>query len=1180
MTELTEFQKKALQFDKHIALTANAGSGKTFVLAKRYVQIALDANLSLSKLIAITFTDKAAGELYARISREINERLALAESRTEKAKLKRLRSELVSANISTIHAFCSSLIREFAPQVGVDTNFTQIDDRQDTELLDVTLENFVEESLKKSEENDVRKLIRFFGSVKNFIEQLKKLLRDKNNVDKVLPFYLEKSEEEIAAFYRNAFTERVKRVWNPNFEELPELFAPLLEALLAKRKAEENVRDIKEKLDKLSEASDIIDKIKITREIFRTGIFTQREIRLNRKKMQGFDRALIATFEDGIKKFAEMVKIIDLSGEPKAVEKSLAGYAKLIVKVYNRVVSEYERKKRINGFLNFEDLLRYAAEILKNDETRRFLAKRYDYIMVDEFQDTNEIQYEIIMPLLENLTRGNLFVVGDEKQSIYMFRNAELRIFKEAKEEIGNKAESGTVLELPHSFRLAPNLALFTNYVFKRLFANPVAEFNEVAHNDLICARGENEQGEIGILLAGEDRSEETLTAHKILDLKNKGEADFKDIAVLCRKRKHFAPLMREFLRLDIPFTIVGSKGFYQNQIVEDIYNFLAFVSDESNDVALTGILRSPFFYLSDRKLFEISREKGNYFYEKLRAFGAKDKKVENIVKLLSRFKRLASELPLNEFIRTLLIESNYLAVISSRHDSQIDFANIEKLISIANEFSNNSFGTFYDFVEYLRKSVEEYEDEEEAEILKSENKVKIMTVHAAKGLEFPVVFLFKGGEAGTRFSIKEKEIYFDKEFGIVAKVPLANDNFYVAYKTPPATALYSYYRLKKESAENKRVFYVAVTRARDKLFISGGAKKGENSFLSMLGTVFGEEWNEILSLKGMLKFMDNAGKIVERELELEIPIIRSFDEVEKEEASDKKTFTIRENLASEIIDFPENEIFSATRIVTYSFCPLKYKLVYELGYGKLLKLLDESKILFDGDEVKEEPEELPPNVRGSIIHLILEKNIKDDELNDFISAQFVNFGIDVLAKASAVQEIKTTVGKFRDSEIFKNLSRYERFENEFSIYLRQDNFFLYGILDKLILTPEKVIIVDYKTDYVPKGGGGKKYARYEKQLLFYAFIVKEYLHRRKMDVPSIFELRLLFVGNPEESVVKVKSIGEVEDFGKVIYDVITKIQKRNFPPNLANCRQCQFYLNGKCVAGSFSHGDAPALNE
>ena len=316
-------------------------------------------------------------------------------------------------------------------------------------------------------------------------------------------------------------------------------------------------------------------------------------------------------------------KDIEIDENYKVLNKELAIFGKEIIKFYQEINERYTHKKNQKSFLDFEDLLLLTQKLLSKTDVKELLSEKFKYIMIDEYQDTNETQYNIFMPILKNLSTGNLFVVGDEKQSIYMFREAEVELFNQTKKEIETKESGASILDLPHSFRLAPNIALFTNKLFRNLFAEPNPNFNEVEYNDLVCAYPNEKEGKVEFLISHEDEiSEAEIIARKIIKLKESCEDyNFGSFSILCTKRKNFAELEKVFSDYKIPFSIVGGKGFFQQQLVLDIYSYLSFLINPKNDLALATILRAPYFGLTDTELAKISLTKGSFLFNKLEKF-------------------------------------------------------------------------------------------------------------------------------------------------------------------------------------------------------------------------------------------------------------------------------------------------------------------------------------------------------------------------------------------------------------------------------------------------------------------------------------------------------------------------------------------------------------------------------
>ena len=621
MTALTTYQEKALDYKKHISLTANAGSGKTFVLSKRYIRIAIEENIPLRNIAAITFTDKAAGELYKKIALQIEENLQASDNAEEKRKLEYIRRQLVSANISTIHSFCIDILKEHPVEAGLDANFTAIDEQTSDELIELSVEEMIKASIKNTDEADnLKYLIRIFASKSLFAGEIIALIKNRKNVLNFSESIYSKPEIDIAEFFYNTFIEYADKIIIKRMDNFISSAKEINNSVLEDKPDHKIAIEVKSLIERLGKLRQTEEKIRCLFEIkdlitIKNGGIKARDY-LPAKLRDNLEDSL--AFLEGY--FSEL-NYFSIEEDHHEIEVELAKFGKTLIYFFNAALENYTKKKHENGYLDYEDILLYTQKILEQENVREDVSDKFNYIMIDEYQDTNELQYKIFLPILDQLKKGNLFVVGDEKQSIYMFRDAELEVFDRTKRNIEAMSGKEALLTLPDSFRMAPAICLFTNLLFGNLFKYPNILYNEVGPSDLVCARKDEVIGGIEILLSNEagansesDDSgdqEAEMVAKRILHLIKTGVGDEKitwhDVAILCRKRKSFAELEKAFIKYNIPFLIVGGKGFFQRQTIYDIYNYFSFLSDEKNDTALVGILRSPFFSVSDAVIFEIS---------------------------------------------------------------------------------------------------------------------------------------------------------------------------------------------------------------------------------------------------------------------------------------------------------------------------------------------------------------------------------------------------------------------------------------------------------------------------------------------------------------------------------------------------------------------------------------------
>jgi len=1186
MNIVTPHQSKALNIEKSISLTANAGSGKTFVLAQRYLQIILNTSTPLSKVAAITFTEKAAGELYKRISIELDKLLSVTSVVKQKEKIETIRKQLVSAKISTIHSFCIDLLREFPVEASIDANFNTINERKAVELIDLSVESSLKELLKDSQsKNDIKKLIRLLGSKSRLAAELSGLISRRKNVLSMIENYYSSGENNITKFLSRVFERHAKLLFENELSGILNHLNIINDLVLLHNSKNESAAEIRNELAKIKSNEDLITALKklkllSIKIITNTGsVRTQGYLPVNNKSDVADSVKLVEDFLTQLNK-------LDLSENQEKTEKELAKYILSLTNVFKYVLSKYENRKFESGVLDFEDILLKTKMLLNNNAVKKSLSAKYNFLLVDEFQDTNEIQYEIFLPLVDDLKNGNLFIVGDEKQSIYRFRDAELNVFSKTKADISLIDGQESLLTLPDSFRMSPAICLFVNSLFKNLFNEPRQYFNEVSSSDLVCARSDNFEGAVEFLIAKKAEEDEAeLVAKKIILLKEEHQdriSNWNDIAILVRKRASFAELQKALIKYRIPFNLVGGIGFYQKQSISDVYNYFSFLLNDRNDAALIGVLRSPFFIISDDKIFELSFFEGESYWEKLKTAVSMRKEFwQSILKRLNNNKELAHRISVPFLLRKILHESDFITVISSRINYTQEISNLNKLISITNDFFEDQFNTLYDYVTFLNNSISGVEDEAQGRIEPGSVGVNILTIHQAKGLEYPAVFLFKCNDTTQMNKVKSKSFTVDKDFGILTNVPI-DENYFGDYHSAPIVGIYNFIEEKKEIAELKRLLYVALTRAKDFLFISLSEDEKiskKNSFSGLIEEGLSLDFSkDKFSLGGELTFLrnhDNQYVNVINSIEIEIPITRIVNienttiSSEEVEVSNKKLFL------SEVNDQSKGEVISATRFSTFSACPLKYNLLYNY---KITDLIQRAKIFTKSSNVKGTEEynrnELESylfddqqsiaeysQLKGKIIHYALKKEVGKQDLLTFVEERLKNSFAGEIPK-NLEEDIISDLEIFYDSEEFNYLNSFKKYNNEFEVYLKEKDFYLFGILDKIIIDNKKIIIVDYKTDNIDEYQLDKRAEKYLSQLKFYAYIVS-----RLFTESHYIEARIIFIKFPEKPFV-FNYDDEVSKFiNSGINDMIDAIRTNNYSLNLKSCNDCIFAVaNSRCI--------------
>lgn len=1177
--ELTPHQKKALQRDKHISVTANAGSGKTFVLTQRFLEILINDDVPLSQVAAITFTEKAAAELYKKISSAIMQLLLNADEE-QKIKLEKLREEIVSARISTIHSFCQSILKEFPVQLSLDANFSVIDPLESEELLDDAVIKTIEDLFSNSEtKKDLQELIRFFGSINQFSSNIKSLIHDRKNVEYIQRNIYSKSNNEIASFFKESFFNYAIQLLPCSVDTIFKKIKNINDFVLAKSNSQ-NAITINEILSNYKSTNSIELNFTLLHNLFEpllTNSNTVRKTNYLGKNFDNFydDTNLIFNFFSTLSKFS-------FSDNLDILHKQLVELGRKILMVFNKCNKNYSNKKKEKNGLDFEDLLILSKEALENEHIRKSLSSRYKYLMIDEYQDTNEIQYDIFIPILNNLREGNLFVVGDEKQSIYMFRDAELEVFNKTKKDIVENSGIEASVTLPESFRMAPVLAAFNNHIFKNIFQNANKLFNEVNYEEIICAKPLNEKGMVGILLNESPKKDNTISeeesiACKILELIEIQPLDekleWKNIAILARKRKYFAEFENVLQKFNIPYVLVGGKGYFQKQLIYDFSNYFSFLLNSNDDLSLAGILRSPFYMLSDVDLLFISRNNGYSLFDKLKNASASNEHYLNIYNQLKENLDLIKTTEIISVLRKITRETDYLAIISSRKDGPQQLSNYEKLISVTRNYTGLGFKHLYDYVNFLNDSIRDVEDEGQAAPDDTDNAVQIMTIHQAKGLEFKVVFITKCHDAPNNTELKAKSIYVSKEFGITSKLP-NEKKYYEDYLVPPISSIENRVRVRKEIAEEKRLFYVAATRAENILFFSGLTPTKEkfkaNSYFNLLDEVIDFNGNNDLVIKEDLTLYNSGEKKLFTE-KIQIPIKTeiNFSFTPKKGVSEKIQDKPKKIDISEITDIQFGDFISATKINMFNQCPTKYKLTYLLSFAPLQEKFKSSELndelLFKETENESYPTDLKLNstLKGRLIHKALEKNIEVSDSKKFFELMLNEENINEEKNNSIlINELEALYNKFCQSKQYKDLELLGSKLNEYEMYIKFEDFYLYGVLDRIYLNNGNALIVDFKTDNIPADEINERMEQYSTQLEFYAYLTK----RLFPDINNINSL-LMFVHHPEIEIKKSYQLSDFNKFEKELREIIRRINAEEFVKNISHCRKCIYSdSNGNCI--------------
>ena len=925
MPNWTDEQNRAIGLrNRRLLVSAAAGSGKTAVLTERIVRriTAAEAPVDADRLLVMTFTRAAAAEMRERIRKNLEELLEkhLKDSGDPAlcARLRRQAALIDSADITTIDSFCLSLIREHADRTDLDPAFRVGSEeelllmRQD--VMDEVLESFFEE--------DSPAFDRFSASFS--VGRTDSGLRDRIlriwEFSESMPWpaeWLDKCVRE-AREYASGETDLMDAPWADWYAQEIRLQAKSF--LQAAARAEElcslpegpswylsAVRSDKDKLDRLALAGDL----RSVREL--TNVFGNWE-KLGRKpsKQPAADEGIeneVKELRKAWKAGADKIfqKLGDLSDEEEVRRgfASEAETAEVIRDLVHAFRELYTARKRARNLLDFSDLEHLALSLLweEKDGIRVPSAiaaeyrERFDEIYVDEYQDSNEVQEQLIRAM----EHGNLFLVGDVKQSIYAFRQARPRLFTEKYQSYTRDSVSGapvpegtdTRVDLRKNFRSRREVLDSCNGVFSQLMSRetggisydsdaalypgadfPEPETPEMYGTELLLTsaadhEGEEDRPEIEAgLIAGRIRElTDPETGLQIRDPKgNERALNYGDIVILLRALSGRAEQYVEVLmREGIPAAAEQSRGYFDALEIRTILSLLSAADDPLNDISLAAVLHSPLCGLTDEELAQLAaeaeetakaerenrvRETGKAaegpetsghlpLYYRLQAVSGSERypaaaeKLRCGLTLIRYTAERAVSLSIAALLREILEKTGYYDYASALPGGMVRQANLDMLISKASDFEQTGYRGLYDFVRYIETLKKYDRDFGEASSAGSGGVVRIMTIHKSKGLEFPVVFL---AGLNKKFNTRDtlEAIVCDPEYGLAADIP---DPGLPLKKSSLKKEILASHLKAENLGEELRVLYVAMTRAKEKLILTAAPDSAEK----LLAPLYGE---------------------------------------------------------------------------------------------------------------------------------------------------------------------------------------------------------------------------------------------------------------------------------------------------------------------------------------------------
>ena len=875
MPNYTNEQQQAIDDrDLDILVSASAGSGKTTVLVERLMQEILTGT-GVNELLVVTFTKAAAQEMKAKIKSALEQRL----NKHEKLKID-LREQLNlidAANISTIDAFCLDVIHRFYYVIDLDPSFSVLTDETQAALM---RERALQEIESEFLENDDQAFIAFY---ENFAgdrsaESARDLLLDLYNYAMAKPDYRDWLKN-LPTQYEIGDDVTHSKLWQKNikpyllitFSDLKEKLEQLLATAAMETKELAKVKDSFQLFDKCLqnylvsiESDENYDK---QRELLRSCLFT------SFRKSSKWDEDLLDFYEECVelkKDTSEQVFTSFTSFYATDEKEQIALLNKghqimtAIVKAELALIERFDQLKRAENLVDYSDMEQFAYQILSQDTSnsqmaRSFYQTKFKEILVDEYQDINPLQ-ERILQLIKKDGQNNLFMVGDVKQSIYGFRQAEPSLFlhkyqEAAKDE--NKQDERILLSA--NFRSTKPVIKLVNQVFDHVLTTDFGGIDYQKEGQLVLGANyypeklpqaseliySEKDGQDGSTNAEDedeiDSAEIAMVINRIKQFKNenlqvydtqtKEKRNFKysDIAILTRSRSDNLAIMQEFAKNDIPLLVTDAKNYFQTLELTIVLNYLRIIDNPDQDIPLVAVLRSPLFNFTETDLAKIRvHSKNTDFYDALTSYVAVNDELSQKTKIflnqLEELRHFAANHRISELIWSIYERTNLLEIMTALPNGKQRRVNLEALYERASSYESAGFKGLYQFINFIERMRRSQKDLAQPLVTKEAgDSVRLMTVHGSKGLEFPIVFYIGLQHRYQMRDLSGNYIINANNLGLTIRQE--------HYRADTLLKSYDNIAQKQQLLEEEaRILYVGMTRARQKLILITEVKNYEKT--------------------------------------------------------------------------------------------------------------------------------------------------------------------------------------------------------------------------------------------------------------------------------------------------------------------------------------------------------------
>ena len=1209
----TKEQEQAIyKKDSNILVAAAAGSGKTAVLVERIINKIINEKIDIDRLLVVTFTNAAASEMRERILNSIY-KIIDGDDVKDEATINHLQRQITllnKANICTIDSFCLDVIKNNFFEIEISPNFRIADTAEIDLLKQEVLEKIFEEKYE-NHDKDFEKLIKTYTSYRDDTPLKDMILKIYTYIESN-PFPLKWLNEQIEKFnIKDVKQDFSNTEWG---KILLENMKEELEDCIKKLKAEERRLSFESELDQYERVinSDIsqLEMVYGNLENWDKAYSLINNVEFLKwpvsRKITNPEKDKAKALRDKVTKDfkAKRTKIFTANSED--ANNDLIEMYEILSKLENLIVNfdkEFSKNKRDRNIVDFSDVEHLALKILVkiegDQEVPSEIAKKYQEkfieIAIDEYQDSNLVQEYI----LTSISNGkNIFMVGDVKQSIYKFRQAmpDLFLSKYKNYSENETNENGLKIKLFKNFRSRKNVLDFTNLIFENIMGQKIGEieYTEEEYLNLGANFEESKEKlvtEVDILDVSEESNldeeieepdeeferiedielEAKFVAQKIRNLidskfqvydNKKGifrDIRFKDIVILLRSTKNKANVFeKELTSQNINVYSDTSQEYLESYEIQVIMDLLKIIDNPYQDIPLVHVMLSCIGMFTEDDLLEIRLcDQNDDFYMamlKSRLSVREDlkEKIDIFLNKVEDFRDKNKYMDLDELIWNIYEETGFLNYVGLMPNGNIRVANLKMLFERAKQYESASFKGLFNFINFIERIKMGSGDLGAAKLIgENEDVVRIMSIHKSKGLEFPVVFLSCTG-SGFNMMDLNNDILLHQKIGIGVKY--IDYDKQIKYDTISKLALREKL-LEENLSEEMRILYVALTRAKEKIYVTGIKKDFEKNKekMSDFVDIYKKENGKInpILIKKYKNYIDwillvymynfeNTKEIMKVNTLKRREILKDLKTEEEEKIDIFKLLEENsKNVTDEEILELKNKLIFEYKFKGLSDIPTKESVtnIVHKNVGKEVNLIKKEEHLEAQEDFEEEneitfpkpkfligteEEKITSAKRGTLIHLCMKNLQFEREYNLDDVKELIN---DLEARKIITDKEKESINpwvilKFTKSNIWKELKEAKEYHKEEPFYINipaneviestlDENILVQGIIDLYYVTKDdELVLLDYKTDFINEGEEKILIDRHKPQLMLYKRALESGINK-KVDKIYIYSTKL-----------------------------------------------------------------------